>query len=165
MIAAGYLAREGKISLAGVMLAVAAGAVLGYLLGYWIGNRYGQQVFLRPGGKLLKPEHLARTRAFYEQRGEITVVLARFIPVVRVVAPTMAGVSGMPLSRYNLYNVIGGVLWAVSIPLLGYGLGHLVPNLDHYVLLAVLGAAVLSTGPLLVAFLRQRRNAVSENGK
>lgn len=159
LIAAGYMAQEGDIHLGGVMAAVAAGAVLGYMMGYWIGNRYGQQVFLRPGGRLLKPGHLERTRAFYERRGEVTVVLARFVPVVRVVAPTMAGVSGMNLARYNLYNVLGGVLWATSVPALGYWLGHLVPNLDHYVLLAVLLAAVFSAVPLLIAFFRQRRTA------
>ena len=91
---------------------------------------------------------MERTQAFFERYGGFSLILARFVPVVRTVAPTLAGVGKMPYSRFLIYNVVGGLLWALSVPLLGYWLGGLIPHLDRYILLVVGVAVVLSLIPV-----------------
>lgn len=148
LITAGILAQQGSLHLAGAMLAVALGAIIGDSTGYFIGRRFGPAVFSRPDSRLFRPEYVERTQAFFERYGGFSLVLARFVPVVRTVAPTLAGVGKMPYARFLIYNVVGGLLWATSVPLLGYWLGGLIPNLDRYILLVVGVAVVLSLIPV-----------------
>lgn len=156
LITAGILARSGSLNLPGVMLAVFAGAVIGDSVGYAIGRRFGPAVFSRPESRFLKPEYVTRTGAFFEKYGSKALIMARFIPVLRTVAPTMAGVGGMPYSRFVSYNVLGGVLWALAVPLLGFLLGGLIPNLDRYILLVIGVVIVLSFIPVAVELRRAR---------
>ncbi|MEW6421000.1 MAG: VTT domain-containing protein [Deinococcota bacterium] len=142
LITAGILAQKGSLSLAGVMLAVAAGAILGDSTGYMLGRRFGPAIFQRPDSRLFRPEYVTRTRAFFERYGGLALTLAQFVPIVRTVAPTLAGVGQMSYRRFVIFNVIGILLWAVTVPLLGYWLGGLIPHLDRYILLVV-GAIVL----------------------
>ncbi|WP_216326139.1 DedA family protein [Deinococcus aestuarii] len=148
LITAGILAQQGSLHLAGVMLAVALGAIIGDSTGYFIGRRFGPAVFSRPDSRLFRPEYVARTQAFFERYGGFSLILARFVPVVRTVAPTFAGVGQMPYARFLAYNIAGGLLWATSVPLLGYWLGGLIPHLDRYILLVVGVAVVLSLIPV-----------------
>jgi membrane-associated protein len=148
LITAGILAQQGSLHLAGTMLAVALGAIIGDSTGYFIGRRFGPAVFSRPDSRLFRPEYVERTQAFFGRYGGFSLVLARFVPVVRTVAPTLAGVGKMPYARFLIYNVVGGLLWATSVPLLGYWLGGLIPNLDRYILLVVGVAVVLSLIPV-----------------
>ncbi|GBF04535.1 dedA protein [Deinococcus aerius] len=148
LITAGILAQQGSLHLAGVMLAVALGAVIGDSTGYFIGRRFGPAVFSRPDSRLFRPEYVERTQAFFERYGALSLILARFVPVVRTVAPTLAGVGKMPYARFLTYNVVGGLLWAISVPLLGFWLGGLIPHLDRYILLVVGVAVVLSLIPV-----------------
>lgn len=148
LITAGILAQQGSLHLAGVMLAVALGAIIGDSTGYFIGRRFGPAVFSRPDSRLFRPEYVERTQAFFGRYGGFSLILARFVPVVRTVAPTLAGVGKMPYSRFLIYNVVGGLLWALSVPLLGYWLGGLIPHLDRYILLVVGVAVVLSLIPV-----------------
>ncbi len=120
LITAGILARSGSLNLPGVMLAVFLGAVIGDSVGYAIGRRFGPAVFSHPESRLLKPEYVARTGAFFNKYGSKALIMARFIPVLRTVAPTMAGVGGMTYARFVSHNVLGGLLWALAVPLLGY---------------------------------------------
>lgn len=156
LITAGLLARSGGLNLPGVMLAVFAGAVIGDSVGYAIGRRFGPAVFRREGSRLLRPESVAHTRAFFERHGSRALILARFVPVVRTVAPTMAGVGGMSYSRFVGANVVGGLLWAVTVPLLGFLLGGLIPHLDRYILLVIGVVVVLSFIPVAVELRRAR---------
>lgn len=148
LITAGILAQQGSLHLAGVMLAVALGAIIGDSTGYVIGRRFGPAVFSRPDSRLFRPEYVERTQAFFERYGGLSLILARFVPVVRTVAPTLAGVGKMSYARFLIYNVVGGLLWATSVPLLGYWLGGLIPHLDRYILLVVGVAIVLSLMPV-----------------
>lgn len=159
LITAGILARQGSIHLAGGMLAVAAGALLGDSVGYAIGRRFGPGVFSRQNSRLFKPEYVERTHAFFERHGGKALILARFVPVVRTVAPTMAGVGRMPYRRFLLFNVVGGLLWSLSVPLLSYLLGGLIPNLDRYILLVVGLVVALSFVPVALELHRARRSA------
>ncbi|GMA15586.1 DedA family protein (plasmid) [Deinococcus metallilatus] len=148
LITAGILAQQGSLHLPGVMLAVALGAIIGNGVGYHIGRRYGPGVFSRQNSRFFRPEYVERTQAFFERYGGLALILARFVPVVRTVAPPMAGVGKMPFARFMVYNVVGGLLWAVSVPLLGYWLGSLIPHLDRYILLVVGIVLVLSLVPV-----------------
>lgn len=148
LITAGILAQQGSLHLGGVMLAVALGAIIGDSTGYFIGRRFGPAVFSRPDSRLFRPEYVERTQAFFERYGGFSLILARFVPVVRTVAPTLAGVGQMTYSQFLIYNVVGGLLWATSVPLLGYWLGGLIPHLDRYILLIIGVVVVLSLIPV-----------------
>jgi len=156
LLTAGILAQQGKLSLAGVMMAVALGAIVGDSAGYFIGRRFGPGVFSRQDSRLFRPEYVERTQAFFERYGGLALILARFVPVVRTVAPTLAGVGKMPYLRFLTSNAVGGVLWAIIVPLLGYWLGGLIPNLDRYILLVVGVAVVLSLIPVALELRKLR---------
>ncbi|GAA5435496.1 DedA family protein [Deinococcus aquaticus] len=157
LLAAGVLAANGDLNLGGVMVAVIVGAVLGCVAGYWIGHRFGRNIFSQPNAKFFKPEYITRAELFFQKYGWLAVILARFVPVVRTLVPTMAGVSRMPLGLFNLYNIVGAVLWGVSVPALGYYLGGLIPNLDRYILIIVGGVAVVSVIPIILKVVQARR--------
>ncbi len=156
LITAGILAKEGSINLAGVMLAVALGAVLGDSAGYAIGRHVGPAVFRRQNSRFFKAEYVERTHAFFERHGGKALILARFVPVVRTVAPTMAGVGNMSYRQFLSFNLIGGLLWSLTVPLLGYLLGGLIPNLDHYILLIIGVVIILSFIPVALELRKAR---------
>lgn len=148
LITAGILAQQGSLQLPGVMLAVVLGALIGDSTGYLIGRRYGPSVFRRQDSRFFRPEYVERTQAFFARYGGLALILARFVPVVRTVAPTMAGVGGLPYLRFLTFSVVGALLWGVGVPLLGYWLGGLIPHLDRYILLVVGAAVLLSLIPV-----------------
>lgn len=157
LIAAGLLAKQGNLSLSGVILAAALGAIIGDSVGYAIGRRFGPGVFSRQQSRLFKPEYVERTQAFFEKHGGKALILARFVPVVRTVIPTMAGVGKMAYPRFLMFNVTGGLLWAVGVPLLAFWLGSLIPNHDHYILLVIGVVVVLSFIPVALELLKAHR--------
>lgn len=142
------------ITLVTVLLCVAA--VVGDAVNYAIGRRLGPQVFRSESSRLLNRKHLLRAQAFYEKHGGKTIILARFIPIVRTFAPFVAGVGRMSYARFALFNVTGGVVWVVLFLLAGYLFGNLpaVKERFHYV---IVGIIVVSLLPLLVEWLRARR--------
>ncbi len=153
LITAGLLARPGSLdgqnlNLGLVILACTLGAAIGDNVGYWIGRRFGKTVFSRSENKFLNPKQIEKTQAFFKKHGPKAIIFARFIPVVRTISPTMAGVAEMPYSKFLVYDLIGVVLWAAGVPLLGYLLGGLIPNLDHYILLVVGLVLVVSFIPV-----------------
>ncbi|GGK93766.1 membrane protein [Deinococcus radiotolerans] len=157
LLAAGVLAAGGALSLGGIMAAVVAGAVLGCVAGYFIGGRFGPRIFANQDARYFKPEYVTRAELFFTRYGWLAVVLARFVPVVRTLVPTMAGVSRMPLAPFTLYNILGAILWGVSVPALGYFLGDRIPHLDRYILLIVGGVVVISIVPVLLKVMQARR--------
>lgn len=137
-------------------------AIIGNLVGYWIGRKAGPAVFDRPNSKLFRPEFVTRAESFFDRFGPLTVLLARFVPVVRTVATVSAGVSRMRLSVYIAYSVVGGIVWASGMILLGYWLGTfsfvrttIAPKLD----LLIVAAVVVSLLPVVVHYLMGRRKA------
>jgi len=144
-----------------LLVALPVAAVLGNLVGYWIGAKVGPPVFDRPGSRMFKPEYVDRAQSFYDRFGPVTVLIARFIPIVRTVATVMAGVGRMRFGLYATYSIVGGIIWTDGMLLLGRALGHIkfvrdtiAPKID-YILVAVV---VLSFLPTLIHFLRSRRN-------
>jgi membrane-associated protein len=139
-----------------VLLLVPLAAVLGNLAGYWIGHRAGPAVFSKPDSRLFRAEYVDRSSAFFDRNGARTIVLARFVPIVRTFATVMAGASRMDFRRYAVYSVVGGIAWAGGVTLLGYWLGQIAVVRDH-VELFILGIVAVSLVPVALEFLRSRR--------
>lgn len=140
---------------------VPTAAVLGNLVGYWIGAKVGPRVFDRPNSRIFRPEYVTRSEAFFARYGAPAIMLARFVPVVRTVATVLAGVSRMRFALYATYSVIGGVLWAGGVMLAGYWLGHIqfVQDTVRPLIEPILiGVVLLSLLPVLVHWLRTRRS-------
>jgi membrane-associated protein len=143
-----------------VLLTVPLAAVAGHQLGYGIGRRAGPHVFNRPWSRLLRQEHVDRSYAYFQQYGARTIVVTRFVPVARTLAPVVAGVSRMDSRTFLAYNVIGGVLWSCGVVLLGYSLGRVELVAQHVGALLGLVVAVLALPSAARAVRgRQRRRA------
>lgn len=139
---------------------VTIAAFVGNMVGYWIGYKIGPPVFSRPNAKLLKREYIDKSAAFFEKYGKITIVLARFVPVVRTVATVMAGASRMNLKIYTIYSAIGGVIWIGSVTVAGYFLGQIGfirDNLDLIVIAAVVVVICASAFPAVAHWVASRR--------
>ena len=162
LFSAGLLISTGtlhlNIWLTAVLVPIAA--VVGNLVGYWIGYKTGPRVFQRPQSRMFRPEYVVRAEKFFERYGAPAIVLARFVPIVRTVATVLAGVGRMRFSVYALYSIIGGFIWAAGVILLGYWLGHISfvrntvePLIDPILIVVVL----LSLVPAAVHWWRSRR--------
>lgn len=146
-----------------LLIALPIAAIAGNLVGYWIGRQAGPMVFHRPRSRMFKPEYVVRSQKFFDRYGTITILLARFVPIVRTVATVLAGVSKMRFSVYVIYSVIGGIIWTDGMLLLGRGLGHIdfvrntiAPKID-VILVAVI---VLSILPTAVHWWRTRKGVL-----
>jgi membrane-associated protein len=157
LFTAGLLVAGGLVApLWVVLLLLPVAAVLGNLVGYWIGRKAGPAVFNRPDSRLFKAEYVERSQAFFDRNGARTIMLARFVPIVRTFATVMAGASRMNFRRYALYTVIGGVAWAAGVTLLGYWLGQITVVRNH-VELFILAIVAISLIPVVLEFVRARR--------
>ena len=139
-----------------ILLSIAA--ISGDGVGYFIGRKLGRKLYERPDSRFFKKEHLIRTHDFYEKHGHKTIVLARFIPIVRTFAPTVAGVGEMTYLQFAIYNIFGGIGWICLMLLLGYFLGS-VPWVKDNFEKAVLGIIFLSLLPVFFHWLSERKNA------
>ncbi|MBU6142045.1 VTT domain-containing protein [Patescibacteria group bacterium] len=159
LFTAGFLASQGYLQIGMVMVLVFIAAVLGDTAGYAFGYRVGPMIFRREDSVIFHKDNLLRAEAFYEKYGKKTIILARFLPAVRTFAPILAGVGKMRYRTFVSYNVIGGLLWGIGVPGLGYYLGRSVPNIDHYLLPIIGLIIVLSILPTAFQVLRdpQRR--------
>jgi membrane-associated protein len=157
LVAAGLVAATGVLNIWWLNVALIAAAVIGDGVGYAIGARLGPRLFTRAKSLLFNPRHVERTRAFYERHGAKTIVIARFVPIIRTFAPVVAGVGQMRYRRFVVYNVVGGVAWVTSMTWAGYLLGQLVPDLGSRIHLVVIGIIVLSLVPIVVEVVRERR--------
>ena len=134
------------------LLSVAA--ILGDSVNYSIGHFIGPRVYDRPDSRWFRQEHLRRTQAFYDRYGAVTIVIGRFIPIIRTFAPFLAGVAGMSYRRFLTYNVIGGVMWISSLVYAGYLFGN-IPWVKNNLTLLVIGIVVVSLLPAITTFLRE----------
>ena len=154
LFTAGFLASQGYLHI-GVLLAICfAGAVAGDSFGYMFGRKVGQKIFTKEDSLLFHKDHLVRAEQFYNKYGAKTIILARFVPIVRTFAPILAGVGRMNYAEFLTFNIIGGALWALGLPLAGYYLGSLIPGVDRYILLIVGGIIIVSVAPIILHILR-----------
>ena len=156
LFAAGTLAAlySDRLDIAWLLLLLSAAAIAGDTVNYWAGNYIGPKAL---GGhyRLLKKEHLERTHRFYEKWGGITIVLARFIPIIRTFAPFVAGIGAMSYGRFIVYNVAGGVAWVALFLLLGYFFGNIEYVKNHFSLVIV-AIVIISVLPIVVEYLRAK---------
>jgi len=157
LFTAGFFAAQDKLPLLPLILVVIAAAVIGDNVGYQIGRRLGPRIFRKKDGILFRHEHIERAEKFYEKHGGKTIILARFVPVVRTFAPMVAGVGKMPQRRFAFFNVFGGVFWGGSVILLGYFLGSRIPNIDKYLMPIVVLAMVFTFAPTVYHILKDSR--------
>jgi len=157
LITAGLVAATGYLNIWWLNGLLILAAVLGDSVGYAIGRRLGPRLFTRPKSLLFNPHHIERTRAFYARHGARTIVIARFVPIVRTFAPVVAGVGQMEYRRFVFYNVAGGVGWVTSMTWAGYFLGQVVPNISERIHIVVVVVILLSLIPIVVELVRERR--------
>ena len=158
LFTAGILAGQGKLDIWMVTLGAFVFAILGDQVGYTIGQKLGPRLFRKPDSRFFQQEYVERTRAFFEKHGPKTIVLARFVPIVRTFAPTLAGVGQMRRRTFLTYNVVGALIWAVGITLLGYVLGDAIgDDIDTYLLPIVAVIILVSLIPPFLEWRRARR--------
>lgn len=156
LFTAGLLASQGLISFPIIVIAVPLAAIIGDSVGYAFGKKIGPALFVREDSFLFKKHYVTSAQKFYEKYGKKTIILARFIPVVRTFAPIIAGVGNMEYKTFLSYNIIGGVVWTWATLWLGYGFGSVIPDPDRYILPAVIVIIILSSLPPVVEILRNR---------
>ena len=132
-----------------------AAAILGDSVNYAVGHYIGPRVFDRPDSRWFRQEHLRRTHAFYEKYGGVTIIIGRFIPIIRTFAPFLAGVAGMSYRKFLPYNIIGAVLWICSLVYAGFLFGN-IPWVKQNLSLIVIGIVIASVLPAIVTFVRER---------
>jgi membrane-associated protein len=159
LVTAGVFSAAGVIPLKWLLLPVMLCAIVGDQIGYWIGRAAGSALYNREDSFFFRKRHLQRAHDFYETYGGKTVILARFVPIIRTFCPPVAGAAQMPYTRYLIYDTFGGIFWVGTMILGGYFLGRSIPNIGqriHYVILVVV---VLSLLPAFIGVLRSRRSS------
>jgi membrane-associated protein len=159
LFTAGLLASQGKLNLPIILVGCFVAAVVGDQVGYAFGRRVGPSLFRRPESRLFKHENIERAQAYFDKYGSKTIVLARFVPVVRTFAPIVAGVGHMRYRTFVTFNIVGGLLWAVGVTVLGYILGETIPNIDKYLLPAIVVIIFVSALPVVFEVLKARRSS------
>lgn len=159
LVTAGLFAAKGDLNIWTLNLTVMAAAILGDATGYWIGYRAGQALYNRPNSFLFRREHLIKTHEFYERHGGKTIVIARFIPILRTFAPVVAGAATMTYRNFATYNIVGAIGWVASMTLTGYALGVAIPNIEERIHLVVAVVIGLSLLPAIISWGRVRLQA------
>jgi membrane-associated protein len=155
LVTAGVFAAAGHFHIGVLNGVLIAAAIVGDTVGYWIGRRTGPALFKRPRSLLFNPDHLRRAHDFYEKHGGKTIILARFMPIVRTFAPVVAGMGRMDYRRFLYFNVVGGALWVASMTLIGYYLGR-IPGVREHIEIVIVVVIFLSILPGIIAVLRER---------
>jgi membrane-associated protein len=156
LFTAGFFAAQGKLSLGWLILTVIIAAIAGDSVGYSIGRRAGHRIFTKKDGLFFRQEYIQRAEQFYQAHGGKTIIMARFVPVVRTFAPLVAGVGKMSYKRFLSFNIFGGIFWGAGVILLGHWLGSKIPNIDKYLLPAVLLASFFTFSPMILHIVRDK---------
>jgi membrane-associated protein len=161
LVTAGVFAASGQLHISELILLVPLCAIAGDQIGYWIGRKAGQALYRREDSMVFRKSHLQRAQDFYKKYGGKTVILARFIPIVRTFCPPVAGAAEMPYGRYLAYDIAGGFLWGGGMVLGGYFLGRQIPNISeniHYVIAVVIFLSLL---PPAISMIRARSSSAA----
>ena len=161
LVVSGLFAAAGKLNIAFVLLAFFAGSVIGDSTGYWTGRVMGKTLFGRENSLIFKPSRVAKANEFFEKYGVKTVILARFIPIVRTFAPLVVGATAMPYIKFLTFSVIGGLLWISTMVLAGYFLGGVIENafgikLQDHIEKVVIVVVLISVLPPIFEYLKQK---------
>ncbi len=156
LFTAGVLASQGYLHIEILLPIIFVGAVLGDNFGYAFGKAVGPRLFKREDSLLFHKKNLIRAQKFYEQYGPMTIVLARYMPVVRTFAPIVAGIGRMDYKIFVFYNIFGGLIWTLSLTLAGYYLTRVIPGIESYISWVVIGIIVASIIPVVVHILKKK---------
>ncbi len=157
LVTAGIMAGQGYLKLSYLFIFLSIAAIVGDSTGYYIGRKTGPFIFRRPKSLLFNPDHLRKAQDFYEKYGGKTIVLARFLPLIRTFVPVIAGVGKMNYRRFLLFNVLGGIGWILAVSSMGYFLGR-IPGVDRYMHVIIVLVIVVSFIPGAIAFFKERAN-------
>jgi len=162
LVTAGLFAARGDLAVVPLLVALSLAAIIGDTVGYNIGARAGPRLFTRPDSLLFNRKHLVTTKEFYERHGPFTIVIARFIPILRTFAPVVAGIGAMEYRRFIFYNVIGGIGWVCCMVMGGYFLGQMIPNIHKHIDKVIVIVIVLSLLPAIIKFVREKMKSSGE---
>ncbi len=160
LVTAGVLAAGGFLDLASLLILVSLCAITGDQVGYWIGRRAGQALYQREESFFFRKKHLERAHDFYERYGGKTIVLARFVPIIRTFSAPVAGAARMNYRRFFFIDIFGGLLWVWSMVLIGYTVGSAIPNVDRHIHIVILIVVLLSILPGIIGVLKHRGQKV-----
>ena len=161
LVVSGLFAAAGKLNIALILVAFFLGSIIGDSTGYWTGRVMGKTIFNRENSFIFKPSRVEKAREFFEKYGAKTIVLARFVPIVRTFAPIVIGATEMPYIRFLTFSILGGALWIFSMVLLGYFVGGLIETafgirLEDHIEKVVIVVVLISILPPLIEFLKRR---------
>lgn len=158
LFTAGIFASQGFFSITVLLVGCIIAAILGDSVGYWSGKKYGRQLFDRDAGFFFKKKRLYDAEIFYEKHGKSTIIIARFVPIIRTFAPIVAGIGQMSYRTFVSYNIFGGISWVTALLLLGYFLGGMIPNPDVYIIPIAFLIIILSFVPIIIKIIRFKLN-------
>jgi membrane-associated protein len=156
LFAAGFLASQGILNIGILLVGSAIAAIVGDNVGYFTGNRFGRKLFTKESSWFFDPEHLVKAQEFYDKHGKLTIILARFVPIIRTFAPIVAGIGRMNYPIFVTYNIVGGLLWTIGVTLLGYFFGQLIPDIDKIILPVIVGVMVITLLPSIFHIIKER---------
>ncbi len=159
LVTAGLFAAKGDLNIVWLNVSLILAAIVGDAVGYWIGYRTGKALYSRPNSFFFRREHLIKTHEFYEKHGGKTIIIARFMPIFRTFAPVVAGAAEMTYRKFAVFNIVGGILWVMSMTLTGYFLGLAVPDLEKHIHIVVAVVIFLSLLPALIAWGKAKLDA------
>lgn len=157
LVTAGLFAARGDLNILYLIPLVSIAAIIGDSTGFWIGSKAGPKIFKKEESKLFGKKHLFAAEKFYEKHGGKTIILARFVPIIRTFAPVVAGVGKMDYKNFLTYNIVGGILWVSSMILGGYFLGKVIPNIDKNIHLVIAVVIVVSFLPMVFEYYKEKR--------
>jgi membrane-associated protein len=160
LISAGLFSAGGHLPIWPMVWILTAAAIIGDATGYFIGKKLGTSLYNREDSIFFKRKHIEHTREFYEKHGGKTIILARFIPIVRTFAPTVAGVAGMKYRSFVIYNVLGAFIWIWSLLFAGYFLGRTFPKINDHIHTVVVVVVILSVLPIVIKWFKSRSGQV-----
>ncbi|MFA6295616.1 MAG: DedA family protein [Candidatus Paceibacterota bacterium] len=161
LFTAGFFASQGYISFPVLLIGTFLAAVIGDSVGYAFGKKVGPSIFTKEDSIFFNKKHIIRAQRFYEEYGKKTIVLARFVPIVRTFAPIVAGIGNMKYSTFISFNIIGGFLWTWAMLWMGFGLGSLIPDPDKYVLPIIAVIIIVSVIPVIRELIKGRRASIN----
>jgi len=147
---------EAYLDIVYLNLSLIPSAILGDATGYWIGSKAGPRLFKKEKSFFFRKDYLIKTREFYEKHGGITIIIARFMPIIRTFAPTVAGIAKMKYAKFAQFNIFGGILWVLSMTLLGFYLGRLIPGIEKHIDKVIIVIVFLSILPGIIKYLKHK---------
>ena len=156
LFACGTFAALGSLDITAVIILLSLSAILGDTVNYWIGSYAGPKVFSYDGSRFFNKNHLMKTHEFYERHGGKTIIIARFVPIIRTFAPFVAGIGAMSYKRFIIYNIAGGISWVAIFSLAGYFFGN-IPAVKNNFTIVIMVIIIISVMPAVIEYFRQRK--------